>query len=160
MEDTKARIIAEIGKRPGSRYRELIRATGLANSTFAIHIVELQKLDKIKVQKKNRATRFYPASTPDRECTIFACICQQTAARLIWFMLENDNSSFKEIVKAVGKSPSTISHHLTRLKKNDIVTERYWSTGKTYSIIDKDEISSIIEKYRLLPAQKTWLYFP
>src|SRR5947209_17722354 len=69
--DTKAIILKHIGRNPGIRYRELLRATGLANGTLEYHLKMLEKSNTIKVERRDgRRARYFPICIPADETQI------------------------------------------------------------------------------------------
>ena len=90
-EDTKRRIIIDyITKNPGIRYRELLRLTGFSNGSLAYHLSVLEEIKAIQVckQKKCKITRYYSANISFKELQIIGCIKQQTAQKIIAFILK------------------------------------------------------------------------
>lgn len=146
--------MAEIERKPGLRYRELIRATGLPHSTFALTVASLQKLDLVKVKKREGVTRFYPPHISDKECNILGHIYPLTSARLVSHLLENDDAPFKELVKVTAKAPATVSYYLKKLKKDGIVEERFYGNNKTFAIRDREELLATVKKYSNLKINK------
>ena len=144
---TKGRIIIDfITKNPGIRYRELLRLTGFSNGSLAYHLSVLEEIKAIQVckQKKCKMTRYYSANTSFKELQIIGCIKQQTAQKIIAFILKKNLCTFTEILHCIGKARSTLSWHLKRLVGAGIVESTHRGKYDSYRLINVGIVSTII----------------
>lgn len=146
-------LLTRISEEPGIRYRELLRLTRLANGVLTYHLSVLEKSGPIRVDRNSGATRYFPVSIPEGESQVLGFIRHGPAREIISFMLERDSCTFSEIVDHTGKAPSTISSHLKRLKKAEIIHVRY-GEYQLYNLANRDLIADVLSRYRLTLADK------
>lgn len=145
--DLKNLLLERINETPGIRYRELLRLTDLTNGVLTYHLTSLEKSSSIKVDRKNRMTRYYPVSISFEESNIIGLLKTNTARHIIIFILEHDLCSFNEIVAYVKKAPSTVSWHLKRLRHIGIISV-YNGEYLLYKAKNKEMLVEILSKYK------------
>lgn len=147
--DVKEILLGHIERNPGIRYRELLRLTGLVNGVLTYHVATLEKSGTIRADRQSRMTRYYPASVPESESDVLKYVRHEPARRIVLFILEHDLCTFNEIVDHLGKTPSTASLHLKRLKDAGIISIRYGEHYyQLYWLADKDFVAEVLSKYR------------
>jgi predicted transcriptional regulator len=145
--DIKALLMNQIEHTPGIRYRELLRLTGLVNGVLTYHLAGLEKANVIKVDRGSRITRYYPTNVSEKESAILKFIRHEPIRQIVLFILEQDMSTFNEIVNHTGKAPSTVSSHLKRLKEAGIISVRY-GEYQIYRIVERDFVAEVLSKYK------------
>ena len=63
-------------------------------------------------------------------------------------LIENDGLEFSQLVKAVKKSPSTVSLYLSQIVEDELVEIKIVELKKRYHIKARDLIDKLIEDYR------------
>lgn len=145
---TPEMLLLAIQGEPGIRYRELLRKTGLVNGVLTYHLSALEKAGTIRVDRHSaRMTRYYPVNVPESESQVLGYVRHGPVREIISFLLEQDMSTFNEIVERTGKAPSTVSSHLKRLKEAGIVSVRY-GEYQLYSLANRDLVADVLAKYR------------
>ncbi|MGI0029684.1 MAG: winged helix-turn-helix transcriptional regulator [Nitrososphaera sp.] len=144
---TKAVLLAQIGRNPGIRYRELLRLTGLANGVLTYHLSGLEKAHHVNVERRSKMTRYYPLSVSERESTILRYIRHEPVRRIVLFLLEDEHCTFTEIVDHMKKAPSTISLHLKRLREDGVVSVRY-GEYHLYRLSNRELVEDVLSMYR------------
>jgi predicted transcriptional regulator len=145
--DSKALLMKQIEQTPGIRYRELLRLTGLVNGVLTYHLAALEKANVIKVDRGSRITRYYPVNVSEKESAILKFVRHEPIRQIVLFILEQDMSTFNEIVNHTGKAPSTVSSHLKRLKEAGIISVRY-GEYQLYRIVERDFVAEVLSKYK------------
>ena len=147
--DTKALILAHVGKNPGIRYRELLRLTDLTNGTLEYHLKILERTYKITIRRRDgRRARYYPIDIPAEESHILEYIRNKVARQIVLFILENDLCTFNEILRNIKKAPSTLSWHLKRLCESGIVSVNHGHEFQLYKVVNDKLLSDVVYKYR------------
>jgi predicted transcriptional regulator len=116
---TKSCLLKHIQISPGIRYRELQRATGFANGVLAYHLMVLEKSRRIKVSRyrARKSTRYYPLNTTVQESRIMEYIQRTATRKILVFLLDHDRCTSNDIISLTKKGASTISWHLSWLRK-------------------------------------------
>lgn len=147
--DIDESLLACIYRSPGVRYRELLRIFAVGNGVLTYHLSILEKLGKIRVdRKRNKITRYYLTGVPDEDTDLIGQLRNKMTRQLVLFILQHDRCTFGEIVENSGKAPSTISWHLNRLRDAGIVSMSYGERTQQYTIVDSREVKKILVMYK------------
>ncbi|HEY7082941.1 MAG TPA: winged helix-turn-helix transcriptional regulator [Nitrososphaeraceae archaeon] len=147
--DIDESLLACIDRNPGVRYRELLRIFHLGNGVLSYHLAILERIGKIRVdRKRNKITRYYLTGVPDGDTDLIGQMRNKMTRQLILFMLEHDRCTFGEIVENSGKAPSTISWHLNRLREAGIISMSLGERTQHYAIVDSREVKKILVMYK------------
>jgi len=136
-----------IENNPGIHFREIMRISGMINGTLSHYLGKLEKNGIIKVERGSRQTRFYPPKFTEEESKTAKALRRQTPRDLLLALVTNDGLEFSELVKAVGKAPSTISLYLSQIVEEGLVKIQLGSRKKKYYIKDRFLLDKLIEEY-------------
>ncbi|MDH3617665.1 MAG: ArsR family transcriptional regulator [Nitrosopumilus sp.] len=148
MTDRNLALQEIIEKNPGIQFREIMRSSGLKNGVLSHYLGKLEKNGIIKVTRGPRQTRFYPPKITEDESIVIKALRKQTPRDLLLALVRQDGLEFSELVKAVGKSPSTVSLYLAQIVKDGLVEIKLENLKKRYYIKARDLIDQLIEDYR------------
>ena len=145
----RAKVLELILKSPGIRYRQLLRLTGLSNGSLSFALKKLEKSKDIIVNRSsnNRVTSYYPKNIRTKELHIISNLRNNTEKRIVQFLLEQGQSTFKDIVNYTDRAPSTISWHLSKLENAELITNDHHGKRSPYKIRNRNYVISIISKY-------------
>ncbi|HEY7108439.1 MAG TPA: winged helix-turn-helix transcriptional regulator [Nitrososphaeraceae archaeon] len=147
--DIDESLLTCINRNPGVRYRELLRIFQLGNGVLSYHLSILERIGKIRVdRKRNKITRYYLTGVPDEDTDLIGQMRNKMTRQLVLFILEHDRCTFGEIVENSGKAPSTISWHLSRLRDAGIISVSYDERSQHYTVVDSKEIKKILVMYK------------
>ena len=146
----KQLVLDSVIKYPGLRFFELKKQTKLVNGVLQHHLQMHKKLKNIKLLYDKSTPRYYPADIDDNSSAILKRLRQPTTSKIIKFLLNNKCCTFNQLVKAVKKSPATVSIYKNKLLEDKIIV------GNT------DECENCLEshsriKYRLTDVDTTKL---
>jgi predicted transcriptional regulator len=148
MTDRDSQIQQIIEQNPGIQFREIMRSSGLKNGVLSHYLGKLEKSGIIKVNRGPRQVRFYPPQITEAESIVIKALRKQTPRDLLLALIENDGLEFSQLVKAVKKSPSTVSLYLSQIVDDGLVEIRFAELKKRYHIKARDLIDKLIEDYR------------
>jgi len=143
-----------IEENPGIQFREIMRSSGLKNGVLSHYLGKLEKSGIIKVMRGPRQSRFYPPQITEEESIIIKALRKQTPHDLLLALIENDGLEFSQLVKAVKKSPSTVSLYLSQIVEDGLVEIRFVNLKKRYHIKARDLLDKLIEDYRTSLLEK------
>ena len=143
------KIIKCVNERPGIRYRELLRITGVSNGVLSYHLNCLNSSGRVQVHRvNNRVTRYFSHDVSTIESNSIGLLRQSTTRKIILYILEFEPWGFNDIVKYTKKVPSTVSWHLSRLKNANIIKVRKQNELNYYEIgTDKFILQDLLNKY-------------
>jgi len=148
MTSRDSQIQQIIEQNPGIQFREIMRSSGLKNGVLSHYLGKLEKSGIVKVIRGPRQVRFYPPKITEDESIVIKALRKQTPRDLLLALIENDGLEFSQLVKAVKKSPSTVSLYLSQIVKDELVEIRIVELKKRYHIKARDLIDKLIEDYR------------
>ncbi len=148
MTDRNLQLQEIIEKNPGIQFREIMRSSGLKNGVLSHYLGKLEKNGVIKVTRGPRQTRFFPPRITEDESIVIKALRKQTPRDLLLALVKQDGLEFNELVKEVGKSPSTVSLYLAQIVKDGLVEIKLDNLKKRYYIKARDLIDQLIEDYR------------
>ncbi len=145
-------LIKIIRQNPGIHFRELLRASGLANGTLERQLALLERLGLIRAHRSRGFTRYYNSDVSKTDAELLFYLKQRTCREIIRLLLLEDTSggssfTFQKIVQMIGKAPSTVSVQLERLIDHKVVS---FDEKRGYYIINnKQAIKRLISKYKV-----------
>ena len=148
MTSRDSQIQKIIEQNPGIQFREIMRSSGLKNGVLSHYLGKLEKHGVIKVVRGPRQARFFPPHITELESTIIKALRKETPRALILALIEDQGLEFTQLVKAVKKSPSTVSLCLSQLVTDDLVEIKFIDFKKRYYIKARDVIDKLIEDYK------------
>jgi predicted transcriptional regulator len=141
-------LLKSIERKPGIRYRQLLRKTNLVNSVLSYHLGTLEKSKSIKVNRSYGRTSYYPTYVNKRDWKVIECISNSTSLHIVQFLISrNYPANFKEMVKHTGRAPSTISYHLKSLVKTRIIISVDQDNFHKYKLLNKSRTLRILSEY-------------
>jgi len=148
MTDRDLQLQQIIEQNPGIQFREIMRSSGLKNGVLSHYLGKLEKSGIVKVIRGPRQVRFYPPKITEDESIVIKALRKQTPRDLLLALIENDGLEFSQLVKAVKKSPSTVSLYLSQIVEDELVEIKIVDLKKRYHIKARDLIDKLIEDYR------------
>ena len=148
MTNRDSQIQQIIEQNPGIQFREIMRSSGLKNGVLSHYLGKLEKHGVIKVVRGPRQARFFPPHITEFESTVIKALRKETPRALILALIEDERLEFTQLVKAVKKSPSTVSLCLSQLVTDDLVEIKFIDFKKRYYIKARDVIDKLIEDYK------------
>jgi predicted transcriptional regulator len=148
MTDRDIKLQQIIEENPGIQFREIMRYSGLKNGVLSHYLGKLEKTGIIKVIRGPRQSRFYSPSITETESIVIKALRKQTPRDLLLALIENDGLDFSQLVKAVKKSPSTVSLYLSQIVDDGLVEIKLVQLKKRYYIKARESIDKLVEDYR------------
>jgi predicted transcriptional regulator len=147
--ETRRKIFDTISKNPGIHLSKIAELAGMRVSHVEYHVNYLEKHDIVTVEKTTGYKRFYIKGTIGTQDKRYLSILRQkTLLYIVLFLLKNDSVQHKDILDNVAVSASTLSYHLKKLVKHDIVEVQRSGENKGYQLRNKDEIIQWLIQYK------------
>lgn len=139
-------ILKTIQENPGIYTREILRKTKLSNGVIQYHLRKLEKMSKIRGDKRPRYKRYYSVDVDQEEFPIIANLRKKSKQSLLFTILSSDDPCFSDVLKKIHKSPSTVSWNISGLIKDGIL-EKVTKNGKhVYRVKNKALLRRTLEK--------------
>ncbi|WP_255151378.1 winged helix-turn-helix transcriptional regulator [Halorarius halobius] len=117
--DARADVYEVVDETPGAYLSEVAERADLPLSTVRHHVRVLEREDLVSGAKVRGKRRFYPAYTQGVE--LAAALEEDATAAVIDAIARFGAASVSDIADELGRDPSTVSHHLSRLAEDGIV---------------------------------------
>jgi len=147
--DTRRRIYQHLLKFPGQHLREIGRVLEIAMGTLEYHLHYLVKADLLTTRQDTRYTRYFATtgmSRQDRD--VLAMMRQEVPRQIAAHLLLDPGAAHATILEQFELSASTLSFHLTKLVKADIVAREKRGRENLYTIRDPDRVARVLIQHR------------
>ncbi len=151
MEDiaTRKRIYETIVLNPGLHFRELQRRVNMPTGVLSYHLNVLCKRGLVVEKREGRYVRYFPNTAMTvEERKLMSLLRNAILREILIFLLTKGRVSHGEITQHLSLAPSTVSYHLTRLVKSDVLLKEIVGRVTYYSVKNPDFIAFTLIKYR------------
>ena len=147
--ENRRKIYELVRKYSGSHFRELERKSKIPIGILKYHLDFLNKHGLIKQEKDGNNTRYFLANIKFENMKLLGFLRQKSTRRILLFILTNEKSYYQDIVKFVELSQSTVSWHIKKLIKANIISEIKEGKKLMYSLlIDENELIKLFVYYK------------
>ena len=147
--DNRRKIFEVVKKFAGSHFKEIERKSNLPSGTAKYHLAYLTKRGLISEAKDGNNIRYFPRVFKPENKKLLSFLRQKTIRNILLFVLTHSNCYHEQIVNAVNVSPSTVTWHLKKMEKNNIIESRKDGRKTFYTIvIDTEEIVNLLIMYQ------------
>ncbi len=120
----RAAIFEAIKENPGIHYQQLIRHVDKGYSVVDHHLRKLDLGNYISVQKGKGFTCFFAKGVIDHQVMMVVPMLRtEGARRVLREVVEHPGQSVADVARAVGITKSTVSYHVSRLRKVHLLEE-------------------------------------
>jgi predicted transcriptional regulator len=148
--ESRRKICEIIEQNPGLHFRELQRRSGSAVGALQYHLDTLQKNHLIRVEKQGRFNRYFSirgVQLGGNEKTMSA-LRQESARKIIIFLLGKKEATNFDIAAAVQLSASTVSWQLSKLVDAEVAGEKRAGKQKLFFVNNPEETAKLLVDYK------------
>ena len=147
--ETRQKIYTLLRNHPGIHLSKIATALDLRISHVEYHLRYLEKHGIINSDKHTGYARYFlnDEATPKLKRS-FSLLRQVTVLKIVLVLLKKEGAHHKELLQYLDVSPSTLSYHLNRLRKNEIIMLNEEESQRFYSIKDPEALVSWLMKYK------------
>jgi predicted transcriptional regulator len=138
-----------IKNNPGMHLRAIGRALDISLGDLRYHLDFMEKEGLLSSRTDEYKKTYFSAtevSYGDRGT--LALLRQDAPRKILLYLINHSSAQFEDIQKELNKSKSTVSFHLKKLKKSEIIDVKIEENKNIYSIIDKERIVRLLITYR------------
>lgn len=147
--DTRKRIYQLIESTPGVHFREISRRLDIPMGVVEYHIHYLMKNDMIIARKEGRYKRYYTeGKVGSRDKKVLAFLRKEVPRKIILHLMLNPGARHRDMKKELGVSGSTLSFHMKKMIKKEIIEEKEDGTTKRFYVKDTDAVSKMLISYK------------
>ncbi|WP_436343628.1 helix-turn-helix domain-containing protein [Natronorubrum sp. FCH18a] len=104
---------------PGINLTDLTDETGVSRSTARYHLRVLERENLVVTSKIRGKRRYYLVTADDHE--LVASIRDESTAAVLEELADRESATGSELADELGRDPSTVTHHLSRLEDADMI---------------------------------------
>ena len=147
--ETRRTIYSVVKENPGLHLSKIAELVQMRTSHVEYHLHFLEKHEIIRSEKEKGYIRFYirgQIGIKDKQYLFI--LRQKTTLEIILCLIKYGDMKHKDLLEHLSISASTLSYHLNKLVKKDIVLVHRFGEQKGYQIKDKDIILDVIMRYK------------
>lgn len=147
--ETRQNIYNLLKKNPGIHLSKIAKILKLRVSLVEYHLHYLEKHSLLKSDKHTGYKRYFISGEAESaQKKNFSILRQKNLLKIVLLLLKQEQANHKELLSQLEISPATLSYHLKRLVKNDILIIDQKGTIHTYYIKNPKELTLWLIKYK------------
>jgi predicted transcriptional regulator len=156
--DTRRKIFEFIVEYPGVHLRELERSLGMSVQLLDYHLRVLEKGGLVTAKESEKYKRFYAGVKrvedpkvlyPDEKGKL-ALLRQETPLSIVLYLLRVESARHKEIAEKLDVPSSTLSYHLNKLIKGELIEKTPVGEERGFRLTDYEGILRLLIAYKPL----------
>ncbi len=159
--ETRRDIYNLVYTRPGLHLREIQRQLGMHVNLVEYHIHQLIASELVVSVHQGGYSRFFPAQAPgsdrqvdrltSQEKRVLGMMRQPMPLRIMVYLLATGNPPHKDICEHLGCAPSTLTYHMKKMVRGQIVVQTTAGEGKGYHLSDRRSVARLLMLYKPAP---------
>ena len=159
--ETRQRIYRLIAKHPGLNLSKIAELLHMNIPLVDYHTLFLEQNEFITIIKEGGFKRYYirdQISSRDRR--LLGVLRQEIPLRIVLFLLDHPVSKHKDILQNFDLAPSTLTYHLNKLVKNQVICLQKSEVDVGYTLVNEKELIRFLLQYKpskvLKRFKETW----
>jgi predicted transcriptional regulator len=144
-------IYAYVAEHPGEHLANITKTLDLSSSSARYHLSVLEGMDKVVSHKNGKYKRYYINKNGYSKYTngngykgIMSALKNNTARKIVKFLISNPESNQKKVSNALKIHPSTVNWHAKRLKEAEIISKKRKGKEIVYSLNQDVQLRKVI----------------
>jgi DNA-binding MarR family transcriptional regulator len=147
--EARRRIATFVAESPGLHMRELAARLDMPVSTLEYHCYQLVKHGHLVTRESAGFKAFYPGEGMDRrDKDILYLVRHDAPRRICSHLLLNPGATPKDLRDIIGVTGPTLSFHLNKLRKAELVREEPDGRTKRLYVLDPERVANVLVTYR------------
>jgi len=147
--DTRRIIYEVIESSPGIHFREISRRLDIPMGVVEYHINYMLKRDMIVARKEGRYKRYYTeGKIGSKEKKVLAFLRKDVPRAIIMHLMLNPGARHRDLKGELGISGSTLSFHLKKMLRKDVIREEEDEGHKRFHVVDPETVSHTLIIYK------------
>lgn len=147
--ESRRAIYQHVAANPGVHFRGLLDALDYAQGTVQYHLRWLEEQGLVRVSDDGKYTRYYPTETFDEaDEAIMNALRREYARRIVAHLAADGPLTTAALSDRLGRSPSTVSWHLSKLDDAGLVTKERQGRSVEYELTDPERVKYLYTVYR------------
>ena len=135
MRGNTRKVLHFIQKKPGSHLRLIKNELGISIGSVQYQLLRLEEMRRITSTKQGSYKFYFPSGVfGENEKKILQILRQETARKVLMFIIEQKNPSQIDIVNSIGISAASVNWHIRRLIAFKVIYEIKDGKYKRYQL--------------------------
>ncbi len=151
LEGVRKDIYTYIAEHPGEHLANITKRFDLGSSSARYHLSVLEGMDKIVSHKNGKYKRYYINKNGYSKYTngngykhIMSALKNNTARKIVKFLISNPESNQKRVSIALKIHPSTVNWHAKRLRDAEIISKQKKGKEIVYELNHDVQLKKVI----------------
>ncbi|HEX9815684.1 MAG TPA: winged helix-turn-helix transcriptional regulator [Candidatus Thermoplasmatota archaeon] len=154
---SRRRIYEHIQGVPGIHMRRLERELQIPLSTLDYHLRQLERSGLVLARKEGQKKAYFVRNTMDGRDQHFLYFLRHRTTRWILLdIMENPNTSLRQLTERLPVGAPTISYHLKKLTRAEIIRPIWVGRRRSYQVVEPERLSRLFEQYRSTFRRHSW----
>ncbi len=143
--ENRRKIYRYVSKHPGAYLREMERELGLHTGVLSYHLDYMERRQILRAEDDGYRKRYFPADRFHlRDRRTISVLMAPAPRKILIHILVNGPSSFNQLLKEMSCAKSTLSYHLGRMVRRDILAVEKRDKESWYMIKDPDATADLL----------------
>lgn len=151
LQGTRREVYDLVLDNPGLSLTSVAEKLKMGISLARYHLNYLEKKGFICSVKEEGYKRYYSKSSEmgvsDKK--LLALFRQEIPLKIVFLLLQKNQMQHKEILKHFDLAPSTLTYHLNKLLRDEVISVQKYGEEKGYLISDKKVVIEFLRRYKL-----------
>jgi predicted transcriptional regulator len=145
LEGNTDKVLRFIQEKPGCHLRQIQKELDISVGSVQYQLARLEEMRKITSARRG-SYKFYFQSRifKDNEKNILQVLSQETARKVLMFIIERKNPTHKDIVKSIGISAPSVNWHVGRLIALKLIEREKKGKYTRYQLSDSADFKCIV----------------
>ena len=159
--ETRRTIYNLVLSQPGLHLREIQRQLGMHVNLVEYHLHQLVASELVMSVQQEGYNRFFPAQAPgsgsrvdrltSQEKRVLGLMRQPMPLRIMIYLLATGTALHKDICDHLGCAPSTLTYHMKKMVRGNVVVQTTAGEGKGYRLADRRSVARLLMLYKPAP---------
>lgn len=147
--ETRRDIFNLLKKNPGLHLSNIAKTLKLRVSLVEYHLRYLEKHGLLLSDTHTGFKRYIVAGEAKSvQKKNFSILRQKNLLIIVLYLLKKNQANHKEILQQMDIAPATLSYHLERLVKNNIINVEKKGTSRIYQVKNSEELINWLVQYK------------
>jgi len=151
LQGTRRDVYDLVVDNPGLSLTSVAEKLKMGISLARYHLNYLEKKGLVSSVKEEGYKRYYSKSSEMgvSEKKLLALFRQEIPLKIVFLLLQKNHMQHKEILKHFDFAPSTLTYHLNKLLRDEVISVQKYGEEKGYLIADKKIVIEFLRKYKI-----------
>ena len=146
--ESRREMYRAIRASPGTHFRGLLDQLEYAQGTLQYHLRWLEDEGLVQSDDDGEYTRYYTTGFEPADRAVMNALRREYSRRIVACLAADGPQTTSELAERLGRAPSTISWHLSRLHEAGVVTKERAGQSVEYELEDPDRVMRLYTVHR------------